>query len=56
MRQSGEAVRLTRSSPEGYDLVQEGSALMHIPACSESRAAWCAYFFWKATARKSAAR
>jgi hemerythrin-like domain-containing protein len=56
MRQSGEAVRLTQTSPEGYDLVQEGGAAVHIPACSESRAAWCAYFFWKATARKKAAR
>jgi len=56
MRQSGEAVRLTQSSPEGYDLMQEGGVVVHIPACSESRAAWCAYFFWKATARKSAAR
>lgn len=26
-----------------------GNIVAHIPACSESRAAWCAYFFWKAT-------
>lgn len=55
MGQSGETVSLMRSSPEGYDLVHEGNALVHIPACSESRAAWCAYFFWKAMSRKNAA-
>ena len=55
MRQSGEAARLTRSSPGGYDLAYGGNALAHIPACSESRAAWCAYFFWKATSGKNAA-
>jgi hemerythrin-like domain-containing protein len=56
MRQSGEAIRLTQSSTGGYDLAHEGNALVHIPACSESRAAWCAYFFWKATSRKNAGR
>jgi hemerythrin-like domain-containing protein len=55
MRQSGEAARLTRSSPAGYDLAYGGNDLLHIPACSESRAAWCAYFFWKATSRKNPA-
>jgi len=49
-------LRLFRSSPHGYDLEHKGNILVHIPDCSESRAAWCAYFFWKATAREQAAR
>ena len=56
MRQSGEVVSLTQPSPGGYDLIHGGNVLLHIPACSESRAAWCAYFFWKATARKNVVR
>jgi hemerythrin-like domain-containing protein len=49
MGRSGEPVRLIRSSGEGYELQHRGNVLVHIPACSESRAAWCAYFYWKAT-------
>lgn len=52
MHRSGEPVLLTRSSAEGYELAHKGKFLMQIPACSESRAAWCAYFYWKATARE----
>jgi hemerythrin-like domain-containing protein len=48
MRRSGNAVCLVRSSQEGYELEHNGKMLVHIPACSESRAAWCAYFYWKA--------
>ena len=49
MGRSGNAVCLVRSSQEGYELEHNGNVLVHIPACSESRAAWCAYFYWKAT-------
>jgi hypothetical protein len=50
MRRSGESALLTHSSAEGYELAHKGKVLVQIPACSESRAAWCAYFYWKATA------
>ena len=55
MEQSGEPVRLIRSSGEGYELQHHGSALVHIPACSEPRAAWCAYFYWKAVTGRALA-
>ena len=48
MRGTGELVFLTRSEA-GYKLECEGNIQVHIPDCSESRATWCAYFFWKAT-------
>jgi hemerythrin-like domain-containing protein len=48
MRATGARVCLRRSE-EGYELECEGNAQAHIPECSEARAAWCAYFFWKAT-------
>jgi len=48
MQGMGEAVVLVRSSGGGYALERVGHTLVHIPACSEPRAAWCAYFFWKA--------
>ena len=54
MQRSGAAVRLAGSSQTGYELVHNGNVLVHIPACSESCAAWCAYFYWKATALRSA--
>jgi hemerythrin-like domain-containing protein len=45
---AGLQLRLTRST-DGYDLEgRGGEVLVHIPACSETRAAWCAYFFCKA--------
>jgi len=53
MRRSGEAVCLVRSSGEGYELEHRGNVLVHIPACSESRAAWCGYFYWNATVRRN---
>jgi hemerythrin-like domain-containing protein len=53
MRRFGDAVRLVRSSQEGYELEQDGNVLVHIPPCSEARAAWCAYFYWKATALRN---
>lgn len=53
MRRSGAAVCLVRSSQEGYELERDGNVLVHIPACSESRAVWCAYFYWKATALRN---
>lgn len=49
MKRAGEPVHLTRLTSGGYELDRSGQTLVHIPACSESRAAWCAYFFWKAT-------
>jgi hemerythrin-like domain-containing protein len=55
MRRSGEPVLLVRSPVEGYELQQKGNVLVHIPQCSESRAAWCAYFYWKAAAPGKAA-
>lgn len=48
MQRSKAAVRLARAAGEGYELLGNGRVLAHIPACSESRAAWCAYFYWKA--------
>jgi hypothetical protein len=48
MRASGERVHLCRSG-DGYELECEGQVRVHIPECSEARATWCAYFFWKAT-------
>jgi hemerythrin-like domain-containing protein len=48
MRRNGEPVFLVRSPQGGYEVRDEGSTLAHIPACSESRAAWCAFFYWKA--------
>jgi len=50
MQRSGEPLLLVRSPVGGYELHREGSVLVHIPACSEARAAWCAYFYWKAAA------
>ncbi len=49
MRGTGEKVFLSRAK-DGYELECEGNSIVHIPECSQSRAAWCAYFFWKATA------
>ena len=48
MQRIGEPVSLIYASEGGYELERKGNRLVHIPACSESRAAWCAYFFWKA--------
>ena len=53
MQRIGDPMTLIRSSEGGYELVRMGNILVHIPACSETRAAWCAYFFWKATTRTS---
>ena len=47
MQQTGESVRLIRSPEGGYELERKGNALVHIPECSETRAAWCAYFYLK---------
>lgn len=52
MQRSGDTVRLVRSSQEGYELERDGKVLAHIPPCSESRAAWCAYFYRKAIVRR----
>jgi hemerythrin-like domain-containing protein len=55
MQRMGERVSLVRSPGGGYELERMGKTLVRIPACSEPRAAWCAYFFWKAgTTRKAA--
>jgi hemerythrin-like domain-containing protein len=54
MRRSGQVVYLAPGASEGYDLTSKGNVLVHIPACDEARAAWCAYFYWKATARPNA--
>jgi len=48
MQKMGEAFVLVRSSGGGYTLECAGHAQVDIPECSEPRAAWCAYFFWKA--------
>ena len=48
MWRNGEPVSLICSPGGGYELERMGNMLLHIPACSEPRAAWCAYFFWKA--------
>ena len=54
MQRSGAAVRLAGSAETGYELEHNGNVLVHIPACSESCAAWCAYFYWKASTPRSA--
>lgn len=54
MQRSGEPLVLTGSPLQGYELAKQGKVLVQIPACSESRAAWCAYFYWKATAPRHA--
>ena len=51
MRRNGEPFFLVRSPEGGYVVRDEGDTLAHIPACSESRAAWCAFFYWKASAQ-----
>jgi len=51
MREFDHSLALQRVPGGGYELRSSGDALVYIPECSESRAAWCAYFFWKATAR-----
>lgn len=48
MERRGEPIGLIGGAQGGYDLVRNGRTLAHIPACDEPRAAWCAYFFWKA--------
>jgi hemerythrin-like domain-containing protein len=50
MRQLDGATCLTPASDGGFDLEHQGKILVHIPECNESRAAWCAYFFWKGAA------
>lgn len=49
MRGTGEPLVLSQTSGGGYELKRGHNLLVHIPACSESRAAWCAYFYRKAT-------
>jgi hemerythrin-like domain-containing protein len=52
MERIDESIRLIHASSGGYDLEREGKRIVHIPECDESRAAWCAYFFWKGSALK----
>ncbi|MBL0122387.1 MAG: hemerythrin domain-containing protein [Betaproteobacteria bacterium] len=49
MQRAGDPVLLARSSSGGYELKDGGQVLLYIPPCSESRAAWCAYYYRKAT-------
>jgi hemerythrin-like domain-containing protein len=49
MQRAGDPVLLARSTSGGYELKDGGQVLLHIPPCSESRAAWCAYYYRKAT-------
>ena len=49
MRATGEYVVLSRAG-DGFAVECEGNFVAHIPSCDEARAAWCAYFFWKASA------
>ncbi len=51
MERTGQPIGLVRAADGGYDLERKGRMLVHVPACSESRAAWCAYFYWKALTR-----
>jgi hemerythrin-like domain-containing protein len=46
---TGGNLRLGRVA-DGYALESEGKIVTRIPACTETQAAWCAYYFWKATA------
>ena len=56
MQREGEPVKLARLAGGGYALESKGGTIARIPECSETRAAWCAYFFWKATTMKRATR
>lgn len=56
MQAIGEPVALTGSPVDGYVLERMGHALVRIPACSEPRAAWSAYFFWKAASEARSLR
>ncbi len=56
MQHEGEPVKLVRLAGGGYALEGKGRTIARIPECSETRAAWCAYFFWKATTMKRATR
>jgi hemerythrin-like domain-containing protein len=55
LQKKGEAVKLAHSPAGGFTLVRDGQALLRIPACSEERAAWCAYYFLKGAAMPLAA-
>jgi hemerythrin-like domain-containing protein len=46
----GDPAKLNRSSGGGYTLVRDGVLLLRIPACGETQAAWCAYYFLKGAA------
>lgn len=50
MRQRGEAIKVARHPDGGYTLVRDGRSLLRIPACSEARAVWCAYYYLKGEA------
>jgi hemerythrin-like domain-containing protein len=54
MQRTGDPTLLVRSPAQGYELQHKGKLLVHIPACSESRAAWCAYYYWKGRASGAA--
>ena len=45
MRSAKRPFRLTRFSEGGYALERNGQLLLYVPACSEERAAWCAYCY-----------
>ncbi len=47
MQARGENIRLARNPDGGFILVRDGRSMLHIPACSEARAVWCAYYFLK---------
>ena len=51
MQRVGESLCLIASAEGGYALLRNGSVLSQIPECDETRAAWCAYFFWEGMAQ-----
>lgn len=45
MKSAAQPLRLARFAEGGYALERDGELLFYLPACSEERAAWCAYCY-----------
>ena len=45
MKSAAQPLRLARFAQGGYALERDGELLFYLPACSEERAAWCAYCY-----------
>lgn len=51
MSSAGQRFRLARFAEGGYGLEGDRELLLHIPECSEERAAWCAYSYLRGLGR-----